>query len=157
MTAAAHAMPADTAALTRCLLQAAFSHNGLGQDYDGAGHDGAFREVLSERRASGPVVITHTNNDGAVGIAYPLASRLARLVAAMLGDEDDPCGGMGRNGAQHTPEATSGRLEEAGHLYGWTAGRVYNLKADSYFRGHSEVWGAQTANAALNAVAAAET
>lgn len=57
-----------------------------------------------ERRVNGSIVITHTKNDLAVGVAYPLASRIARDNADALGDQIDPYGGMGRNGAQHTPE-----------------------------------------------------
>ena len=59
------------------LLQAAFSHNGFAVKFDHK-HDGAFRTVLGEKRVAGPVLITHTKNDKAVGIAYPLASRIAR-------------------------------------------------------------------------------
>jgi hypothetical protein len=156
VTAAAHALPPTTPACTLSLLQAAFSHNGLGQDYDEAGNDGAFRALIAERRASGPIVITHTKNDKAVGIAYPLASRLSRDPAAALGDQDDPYGGMGRNGAQHTPEAEGldGDLEEVGHAYDWQVGKVYNLKADRFIADHGDVTGHQVANAILHAVAA---
>ena len=41
------------------LLQAAFSHNGLAEKFDGT-NDGAFRTVLRDRRISGPLLITHT-------------------------------------------------------------------------------------------------
>ncbi|MDO8312323.1 MAG: hypothetical protein Q7T25_10310, partial [Sideroxyarcus sp.] len=103
VTAAAHALPNGTNAVTLSLLQAAFSHNGFAAKYDGE-HDGAFRQLLSQSRVSGPILITHTKNDRAVGIAYPLASRLSRDPASAFGDENDPYGGMGRNGAQHTIE-----------------------------------------------------
>lgn len=156
VTVAAHALPPGTPDCSLCLLQAAFSHNGLGQSYDAAGHDGAFRALLAEKRASGPIVITHTKNDRAVGIAYPLASRISRDAASALGDEDDPYGGMGRNGAQHTPEAQglNARLEEVGHTYAWTPGHVYNLRADRFISGHSDIAGRQVANAILQAVGA---
>src|SRR4029450_4507756 len=36
----------------------------------------------------------------AVGIAYPVASRLAGTVASAFGDANDKFGGLGRNGAQ---------------------------------------------------------
>lgn len=103
VTVAAHGLAANTASASLTLLQAAFSHNGLSPNFDGE-HRGAFREILSESRISGPIAITHTKNDEAVGIAYPLASRLAHQQASALGDENDPYGGMGRNGAQHTGE-----------------------------------------------------
>ena len=87
------------------LLQAAYSHNGLSDNFDDKGTAGFFRSILSEHRVSGPIIITHTKNDTAVGVAYPLVSRIANQVAAALGDQNDPYGGMGRNGAQRTPEA----------------------------------------------------
>jgi hypothetical protein len=80
--------------VTIMLLQAAFSHNGLGRKFDGV-NDGAFRTVLGDHRISGLLLITYTKNDKAVGIAYPLASRIAKDAAAALGDENDPYGGIG--------------------------------------------------------------
>lgn len=115
VTAAAHLLPAKTPAVSLTLLQSAYSHNGLGEKFDGS-YDGAFRELVSDKRISGPILITHTKNDYAVGIAYPLASGISRDQAAAFGDENDPYGGMGRNGAQHTPEALgcAGDLRDVG-------------------------------------------
>jgi hypothetical protein len=76
----------------------------LAQKFDGE-QDGFFRALISESRIDGPIAITYTKNDRAVGVAYPLASRIAFQKAAALGERNDPYGGMGRNGAQHTPEA----------------------------------------------------
>jgi hypothetical protein len=134
------------------LLQAAFSHNGFAEDFD-RDRDGFFREVVSARKVAGPIVITHTRNDRAVGIAYPIASRLARQDAADLGDEDDVFGGIGRNGAlaRCTPEAVEGELLEANGVYAFTAGKLYNLRADHWIAGHSDVTGPQVANALLAA------
>lgn len=155
VTAAADALDANTPKVTMALLQAAYSHNGMSSKFDGA-HDGLFRKVLSEKRASGPILITHTKNDQAVGIAYPLASRIAHVQAAALGDENDPYGGMGRNGAQHTDEAqgNAGDLQPVGGDYTFAAGKVYNLKADEFIKDHSDVTGFQVAYAVLNAVGA---
>ena len=114
VTAAASRLVPGAKAVTMMLLQAAFSHNGLAAKFDGT-HDGAFRTVLQDRRISGPLLITHTKRDSAVGIAYPLASRIARQAAAALGDEGDPYGGIGRNGAQRTPEAEFKTLGGLGH------------------------------------------
>ncbi|HEV2123314.1 MAG TPA: hypothetical protein VGW38_11135, partial [Chloroflexota bacterium] len=58
---------------TMTLLQAAFSHHGFAHRYDGT-HDGFFRRVVSDQRVSGPILITCTPNDRAVGLAYPIAS-----------------------------------------------------------------------------------
>ena len=152
VTAAADALgPKGVASLS--LLQAAFSHNGLAPKFDGK-HDGFFRKVMSDGKVAGPVLITHTKNDRAVGIAYPLASRLAQDNAAALGDANDPYGGMGRNGAQRTPEAAAGNLQEVGRPYTFAAGTVFNLQADDFIADHGDVAGAQVAYALLSAAAA---
>jgi hypothetical protein len=156
VTAAASALPPGSGAVTTMtLLQAAFSHNGLSRKFDNT-HDGAFRTVLDDKRISGPVVITHTKNDKAVGVAYPLASRIAQDKAAALGDANDPYGGMGRNGAQHTPEVsdTESLLRDPhdGAAYSFARGKVYNLNADKFVKSHGDVTGAQVANALVHAV-----
>lgn len=157
VTAAAHAMPNHTPALSLTLLQAAYSHNGLSAGYDQEKKlNGAFVDVLSQARASGPIVVTHTKNDQAVGLAYPLASRIARDTASALGDRDDPYGGMGRNGAQHLPTevVVEGKLEKVGAPYDFMPGRVFNLNADDFITDHGAVTGTQVAYAVLSAVAA---
>jgi pimeloyl-ACP methyl ester carboxylesterase len=106
VTAAANALPPDAVVQSMSLLEAAYSHNGLAKNWDGAGNDGAFRGVIEGKKVAGPIVITHSSHDFPVGVAYPLASRLANeAAAAIFGGPDDKFGGMGRNGAQHTPEA----------------------------------------------------
>jgi hypothetical protein len=156
VTAAAAGLDPGTQADSIALLQAAYSHNGLARDFDGDGHDGFFRPLIDGRRASGPIVITYTKNDQAVGIAYPLASRIAFQDAAALGDRNDPYGGMGRNGAQHTPEVESseGELLDTDHSYAFQPGGIYNLLADAFIHDHGDVTGPQVANALLDAMAA---
>jgi hypothetical protein len=156
--AAANALDDNTGSVSVSLLQAAFSHNGLSQDFLN-GEPGFFRDVIAKKRASGPIIITHTKNDTAVGIAYPLASRLAgqkAASAAALGDANDPFGGMGRNGAQRTKEVakTDIQLANAGHKYGFATGSVYNLLADEFIADHSDVRKSQVAYAILCAAAA---
>lgn len=150
VTAAADALDRDTPAVTISLLQAAFSHNGLARKFD-TKRDGFFRKLIDERRASGPILITHTKNDKAVGVAYPLASRFAREKAAAFGDENDPYGGMGRNGAQHTPEAQdrAGDLLEVRGGYTFEPGGIYNLRGDRFIKDHGDVAGDQVVYAAL--------
>jgi hypothetical protein len=152
-TAAATRASAPTASLT--LLQAAFSHYGFADDWE-PGRDGLFREALTRHKVTGPVLVTHTGNDTAVGIAYALASRAAGQVAAGVGDAGDKYGGIGRNGAQHTPEAVAGTLLDVGGTYEFrAAGRVYNLLADRFVSGHSDVTGPEVAYALLTAVSQA--
>lgn len=148
----ASGQPAQTFA-SMTLLQAAFSHNGFAQKFDGT-HDGFFRRVVTEQRISGPILVTCTPNDRAVGLAYPLASLMAGQNASRIGDANDPFGGIGRNGAQRTPEATQGTLGAVGHPYAFEAGRIYNLNANAVIRDHSDIRKPQVAYALLKAVMA---
>jgi pimeloyl-ACP methyl ester carboxylesterase len=155
VTAAAHALPDNTPAITVTLLQAAFSHNGLSANFLD-GEPGFFRDVIAKKRVSGPIIITHTKNDRAVGIAYPLASRVAFQKGSALGDANDPYGGMGRNGAQRTAEVSSGErtLKGAGQPYSFERGAIYNLLADDFISDHGTVHGPEVAYAILSAAVA---
>lgn len=134
------------------LLQAAFSHNGFSARFDGS-HDGFFRKVVSDGKIDGPIVITHTIYDKAVGIAYPLASRLSGDNRSAFGDRDDPFGGLGRNGAVRLAEAevTNGDLLPATGRYAFDR-KVHNLLADAFISDHSDVTGPEVANALAQAI-----
>jgi hypothetical protein len=134
------------------LLQAAFSHLGFAEDYEGS-KDGLYRPMITGKAVKGPALITHTDNDRAVGLAYPLASRIARQVASGLGDKNDRYGGIGRNGAQKTPEAKNAVLLKAGDSYDLEQGGMYNLRSDDFISNHSDVTGPEVANALLAAIA----
>jgi hypothetical protein len=136
------------------LLQAAFSHNAFS---DGSTEHpvGFFRSVVAAPgRLSGPLLVTHTSRDLPVGLAYPLASRIAGQNTAGLGDANDPYGGLGRNGAQGTPEASELDFGKPGTHYVFKGGRVYNMNGDTLILGHSDIMHPETAYALLAAVAA---
>jgi hypothetical protein len=150
VTAAAAATNAPVRSLS--LLQGAFSHFGMASDWDDRGADGFFRAVPN--RVDGPVLVTHTVNDTAVGLAYAIASRLASQVADSIGDEQDPYGGIGRNGALKTPEAApQGSLLDVGADYAFAPRHVFNLRADAFVRDHGDVTGPQVAYAIWSAMA----
>ncbi len=136
------------------LLQAAFSHYGLSPDWNGKRHSGAFRPVFAGKVVVGPVVVTCTPNDKAVGVAYPMASLLAGQTASGLGDENSPYGGIGRNGAQKTPEAVPIAMHPAGQAYAFENGQLYNLRADPFVKDHSDVTNPNVVFAVLSAIAA---
>ncbi|MBN9659446.1 MAG: hypothetical protein J0H49_14780 [Acidobacteria bacterium] len=137
------------------LLQAAFSHYGFSTLYDGHSN-GAFQQVLLNQRIEGPILITHTPNDQAVGWAYPIAARLKSIIASSIdGGPNDPYGGMGRNGAQKTPQAVSKTLLASGTA-GYTfpaAGGVLNLESTAFVNGHSGIDNEAVAYAILSAMA----
>jgi len=152
VTAATDAAGPATKVNSLTLLQAAYSHNGLSQKFDGK-NDGFFRKVISAKKVMGPILATCTKNDRAVGIAYPLASRISGVNAAALGDENDPYGGIGRNGAVKTPEAVKATLQTEGTAYAFSAGKVFNLNADAVISGHSDICKPEVGWALLSAVA----
>jgi hypothetical protein len=120
------------------LLQTAFSHNGFSSSMNGA-----FRAVVDQQRVKGPIVVTHTKNDKAVGVAYPLASRINGDRAAAFGDEHDVFGGLGRNGAQQMQagETVVGRLLPVGSNYPFQPGKFFNLEASDFIKSHGDVTG----------------
>ena len=140
----------DIATLT--LLQAAFSHNGFAVKFDGV-KNGGFRSVVSAHKVSGPIVVTYSSHDSAVGRAYPLASRIAGQDASALGDANDRFGGMGTNGAQHTPESVNGTMKAVGGAYTFEKGKIYNLDAGAIIEEHSDICHDEVAFALLKAVA----
>ncbi|MFN0073878.1 MAG: hypothetical protein ACKVVP_20550 [Chloroflexota bacterium] len=135
------------------LLQAAFSHNGLAERFDGT-HNGMFRRIVTDQMVTGPIMITCTPNDVAVGMAYPIASRIANQAASRFGDASDPFGGIGRNGAQHTPEAVEAQLLPVPSTYAMESHKIYNLHADAFISDHGDVTGPEVAQALLSAIAA---
>ena len=130
MTAAAAASTTDKLQ-SMSLLQAAFSHNGFSKSMNGF-----FRSVVDNHRIKGPILVTYTPNDRAVGIAYPVASRLSGTVASAFGDANDKFGGLGRNGAQKMEpgEVVQGvdQLLAVGGSYGWQSGHFHNLESSKY-------------------------
>jgi hypothetical protein len=132
------------------LLQGAFSHNGFTERFIDQ-TDGFFRKVISQNKIDGPIIATHTVNDHAVGIAYPLASRISGDNRAALGDENDVYGGIGRNGAvkMKPSECVKSKLLPSDDSYAFVRGKVHNLLADDFVSSHSDVTNAQVANAVL--------
>ena len=128
---------------TLLLLQAAYSHNGLAVKFDpeDSTKSGFFHAVFDNSKVSGPIVITHSKNDRAVGLAYPLASRLNGDDAAAIGDANDLFGGMVENGAQHVDTADITLLGVGGGQYDFkTSGkRVFNVNGDAIITSHGDV------------------
>jgi hypothetical protein len=107
------------------LLQGAFSHFAFTQqlpfDRDRAG---ALAGMSS--RVDGPIMVSHSLLDTAVGRLYPLASIAGRSDAAGLDEALYRWGGMGHDGAQAVP-ADNVRLGRVGQKYQFGTGRFINL------------------------------
>ena len=146
ITSAAAAVRRPVASMT--LFQAAFSHNSFSPP-------GGFRSVVDDAKCEGPILITHSVKDEAVGICYPIASRIFRQSASSLGGPNDRYGALGRNGARHTPEASDGDLLPEGGPYAFAPGLIYNLRADDIIQAHSDIVKPETAWALLSAAGVA--
>jgi hypothetical protein len=151
VTAAAKAS-STTNLRSMTLLQGAFSHNSFQPG------KGFFRDVIEKARIAGPIVITHTFNDSAVGIAYPTASLLGGQtatgastapIAEKVGGPGNPFGGLGSNGALHLDSKIATFLDmlPVAKQYSFAAGKVYNLKADPFISEHGDVAGREAAHA----------
>jgi hypothetical protein len=154
VTAVANALSggARHQAATMMLLQAAYSHYGMAHDYQ-PNADGIFRSVLTGEKVAKEIQITHSVHDIAVGLAYPLASALARQIGSAVWV--NPFGGMGGDGAQATPEAFGDTLGPVGTVYSPIAPPkiVRNLNGDGIIMSHGDVTHDEIAYATLIAAA----
>lgn len=141
-------LPVDTLSL----LQAAFSHYGFAENYEN-GKDGLFRSVLTQHKVRGPIIISQTHNDKAVGVAYAIASRIAGQVGSFLGDPSDLFGGLGANGAQKTPGSNDQFNLDSGSVYSFQKSTLYNLNADNCIMDHSDIGHPQVAKAIVSSIA----
>ena len=148
--AAAAAIAAQPVA-SMSLFQAAFSHNSFSPDYDSSHQSGAFRNLITGRKCAGPMIITHSIRDEAVGLGYPVASAISGQNASSIGDANGRYGALGRNGARHTPEASDGELLSEGSDYSFEPGLIYNLRADDIIHAHGDIVKPQTAWALIAA------
>jgi pimeloyl-ACP methyl ester carboxylesterase len=136
------------------LLQGAFSHFAFARSlpFD-AGRSGALAGM--EGRVAGPVLVTHSRFDTAVGRAYPLASMVARDDAAGTDDLLFRWGAMGHDGAQ-AADAEAETLGPVGQQYRFRHGAITNLDSNGIIRGenpppdaHSDIIHPEIAWAAL--------
>ncbi|MFK7914320.1 MAG: hypothetical protein AB8B93_10435 [Pseudomonadales bacterium] len=160
LTAAAMAVSEQTRLASLSLLQGAFSHHAFAGNLTNNADEprsGAFRKVITAGKVDGPILATHTRNDRAVGLAYPMAARLSRDDAAALGDAQSRFGGIGSNGAVRTEEAQFLALGPVGSTYPFEANHIFNLQADAFIDGHSDITGPEVAHALLAAIHAKES
>ncbi|MFF8377466.1 serine-threonine protein kinase [Streptomyces sp. NPDC015661] len=101
------------------LLQGAFSHYAFAArlPHD-PGRSGSLRDL--QNRVRGPVVACYSRHDSALGVMYPLASRLANdseslagTAVELLGADDPRWGAIGHDGVQAVPGAVRLGLAEA--------------------------------------------
>lgn len=111
------------------LLQGAFSHFAFADKlpFD-TSRSGALAGM--NRRVDGPLCVTHSLKDTAVGTAYPLASVTSHDDASAVADALYRWGAMGHDGAQDSG-ATKAVLGPVGTKYSFGTGTFLNLDANS--------------------------
>ncbi len=131
------------------LLQAAFSHNSFAQSLAYPplfpAVTGGYRDVITQGKVKGPIAITHTWHDTAVGVAYPAASRVSQTVSSAFNVSDsfggakDVYGGLGSNGALGLVAGEGSQLTYDGaSALTLAPGRVSNLLCD-FIQNHGDV------------------
>ncbi len=118
----------DTPIASLSLIQAAFSHFSFADELP---HDRKRGGALAgmQQRVGGPILVTHTLRDSAVGTAYPMASLAGRQDAAGADDLLYRWGALGHDGAQAVP-ADAAPLRAVGSAYDLGPGRFLNLDAN---------------------------
>src|SRR6266508_3102568 len=112
------------------LLQGAFSHFAFSPSLPQApAQPGALNGMA--KRVDGPLVVSFTSFDKAVGVFYPWATLVTGTNASNIGDPLYPWGAMGSDGAQAVG-ATVMEFKDAGSSYDFTAGRFYNLDGNGF-------------------------
>lgn len=121
--------------------------------FPGAGR-GYFNPIVAARKVRGPIVTTRSKWDKAVGVCYPLASRMKGSVEFAAGLPK--YGGIGAFGIQGLPDNTRSEkpMAAATVAYDFEDGKVYNLDASKYIcqgkgasGAHSDIAGAEVAHA----------
>ncbi|MFE5590783.1 serine-threonine protein kinase [Streptomyces sp. NPDC056549] len=126
------------------LLQGAFSHYAFAARLPHApGRSGSLRDL--QDRVRGPVVACYSRHDTALGVMYPLASRLANdseslagTAVELLGADDPRWGAIGHDGVQAVPGAVRLSLAEALRAGVPGAGCV-SVDAADVVRSHSDI------------------
>ncbi|MFF9853249.1 serine-threonine protein kinase [Streptomyces litmocidini] len=131
------------------LLQGAFSH------YAFAGrlpHDprrsGSLRDL--QHRVRGPVVACYSRHDTALGVMYPLASRVANDSESLLGTDDPRWGAIGHDGVQAVPGTVERTLAEV-LREGMPGSGCVSVDAAEVVRSHGDICRPELARVVVSA------
>lgn len=121
--------------------------------FDGTG-SGYYNRILADKKVKGPIAVTRSKFDKAVGLAYPLASRISGSADFRSSPDGFPeFGAIGAYGIQGTGQSTDGKLLPVGGAYGFAGQRIHNLessqficKGDGASGAHSDIDGPEVAH-----------
>jgi len=120
--------------------------------FDGAGQ-GYFSRILADQKVQGPIVTTQSKHDSAVGVLYPLASRIKG--SANFAQTFPEFGAIGAFGLQGIPDSSRSELKMPGALdaYSLESGKLYNVDGSQFIAhmdgvsgAHSDIAGPEVAH-----------
>jgi hypothetical protein len=138
------------------LIQGAVSLWAFGDSVDETPTKGYFNPWVHRGAVRGPVIVSRSIHDKAVGILYPWASAISFSDGSFDVDEDDlPLyGAIGTFGIRGLPGAVFREMTDKTGSYGFEAGKIYNLessqfiaKGDGIAGAHSDIDGPEVAHA----------
>lgn len=127
-----------------------------------ANRKGYFSPILNQNKIQGPLVTTRSKFDKAVGILYPLASRVSGSANFAPGLPE--FGAIGTYGIQGVPDAQKEEMKmlPVDGIYSFAHGKVFNLdgsafitKGDGISGAHCDIAGPEVAHAIWSAAFAA--
>ncbi len=99
-----------------------------------SGKAGYFHSIVAGRRVRGPIISTQSQYDTAVGRWYPLAAGAARQVTFVPG-QLPKYGGVGTFGIRGLDRSVADMaMLRVDRLYGFEAGRIYNIESSGVIR-----------------------
>jgi hypothetical protein len=121
----------------------------------GGGGAGYFNPVFGDRKVSGPMIVTRSKHDSAVGVFYPLASQVKG--SASFDPQSLPeFGAIGAFGIQGIADGMRNELPmlAADGSYSLEKGKIYNLESSQFIAkkegpsgAHSDIAGPEVAHA----------
>jgi hypothetical protein len=143
--------PVDSLAL----IQGAVSLWAFGDEVNGEQRPGYFNGWVKRTAVRGPIIVSRSIHDRAVGTLYPWASAVSLADGSFdLGEQLPLHGAIGAFGIQGLKGAIPLDMLEATSTYNFEAGKVYNLESSMFIRrgdgisgAHSDIDGPEVAHA----------
>ena len=138
------------------LIQGAVSLWAFGDSVKGKNRKGYFNPWVHRPAVRGPVLVSRSVHDRAVGTLYPWASAVSFSDGSFDPDDEDlPLyGAIGKYGIRGLSGAVFREMMEKTGAYGFEAGKIYNLEASRFIAkggglsgAHSDIDGPEVAHA----------
>ena len=139
------------------LAQGALSLWAYSNKVKDVGKPGYFNQAFLKPAVKGPIVVTRSKNDKAVGLAYKLATAVVPVnIDGSFDSELTPTflpllGGIGTYGIRGLDSVVDLKMQPATGTYVFTPGKIYNLMSDEFVPSHNGIDGPEVAHAAWQA------